>query len=76
MRVDGFASIICTLYVLYLHFAHVKQERSTVMVSMPPDEQLLAKLNEEFPCRELQIRQLAYLFAVGLWALQSFMKFH
>ncbi|KAH0559406.1 hypothetical protein GP486_004077 [Trichoglossum hirsutum] len=30
---------------------------------MLPDEQLIANLNNEFPCRELQIRQLACLFA-------------
>ncbi|KAH0537043.1 hypothetical protein FGG08_006141 [Glutinoglossum americanum] len=32
------------------------------MVSMLPDEPLLEKFNSEFPCRELQIRQLICLF--------------
>ncbi|KAI9782209.1 MAG: hypothetical protein M1839_005323 [Geoglossum umbratile] len=33
---------------------------------MPPDKLLLAALNDEFPCRELQIRQLAFLFAPNI----------
>ena len=43
--------------------------RLTATLSMLQDKLPLATLNNEFPCRELQIRQLASLFAVRLGVL-------